>query len=203
MREVVHVVAMAASIVTGVMVVAFSAQAQLKPESPRKNAPVQVEQQTQPTPLSQEEPPPDLMTFFEGVHRMIDRDLKQIPLTEELIKRVIAHSKEREVVRETSPNLEEAFEELHSRYGFASYDEYNIVTDNIALVLAGIDPATKRYVGLEAVAKILPVIPAQRTSQSDLERLNEVLRLAPPVQYKGNIDLIVRYYEELGAIFTE
>jgi hypothetical protein len=37
--------------------------------------------------------------------------------------------------------------------GFASYDEYTNVVDNISIVLAGIDPATKQYVGTDAVIK--------------------------------------------------
>ena len=44
-------------------------------------------------------------------------------------------------------------EAVAKKNGFASFDEYNNVIDNITLVIGGIDPATKKYVGSDAVIK--------------------------------------------------
>ena len=44
-------------------------------------------------------------------------------------------------------------EAVAKKNGFASYDEYNNVVDNISIVLAGFDPVSKKYVGSEAVIK--------------------------------------------------
>ena len=70
--------------------------------------------------------------------------------------------------------------------GFASYDEYNNVVDNISLVLGGFDPATKKYVGTEAVikAQIAQVqadkkMPAKDKKEA-LAELNDALKSPPP-----------------------
>ena len=89
--------------------------------------------------------------------------------------------------------------------GFASYDEYNNVVDNISLVLAGFDPATKKYVGAEAVikAQIAQVqadkkMPAKDKKEA-LADLNEALKSPPPaIENKGNIDLVAKYYDKLA-----
>ncbi len=51
------------------------------------------------------------------------------------------------------PKVTAQLEAVAKKNGFASYDEYNDVVDNISLVLGGFDPATKKYVGSEAVIK--------------------------------------------------
>ena len=38
-------------------------------------------------------------------------------------------------------------------HGFASFDEYNTVIGNISLVMDGIDPQTKKYIGSDAGLK--------------------------------------------------
>ena len=51
------------------------------------------------------------------------------------------------------PKVDAQLDGVAKKNGFASYDEYNTVVDNISLVLGGFDPATKKYVGPEAVIK--------------------------------------------------
>ena len=90
--------------------------------------------------------------------------------------------------------------------GFAGYDDYNNVVDNISLVLGGFDPATKKYVGTEAVikAQIAQVqadkkMPAKDKKEA-LDELNEALTTpAPQVENKANIDLVGKYYDKLVA----
>ena len=91
--------------------------------------------------------------------------------------------------------------------GFAGYDDYNNVTDNIGLVIAGVDPVTKKYVGNEAVIKsqIAQVQADKKMSAKDkkdaLADLNEALKNpAPAIQNKGNIDLVTKYYDQLAAL---
>ena len=94
--------------------------------------------------------------------------------------------------------------------GFASYDEYNNVMDNIALVYGGIDPATKKYVGSEAVikAQIAQVEADKKMTAPEkkqaLENLNMALKAKDPdIQNKGNIDLVVKNYDKLAAALSE
>jgi hypothetical protein len=92
------------------------------------------------------------------------------------------------------------------KHGFSSYDDYNNVVDNISLVIGGFDPATKKYVGTEAVikAQIAEVqadkkMPAKDKKEA-LDELNEALKTpAPQVENKGNIDVVAKYYDKLIA----
>ena len=79
------------------------------------------------------------------------------------------------------------------------------MVDNISLVLGGFDPATKKYVGAEAVikAQIAQVqadkkMPAKDKKEA-LADLNEALKSPPPaIENKGNIDLVAKYYDKLA-----
>ena len=75
------------------------------------------------------------------------------------------------------------------------------------MVLAGFDPATKKYVGSDAVIKsqIAQVeadkkMPAKDKKQA-LADLSEALKAPePPIENKGNIDLIAKYYNKLADL---
>ena len=80
--------------------------------------------------------------------------LKQIALTEKQIEDVLAAQKDIDAITEKlpdnakpDPKVAAQLEAVAKKNGFASYDEYNNVVDNVSLVLAGFDPATKKYVG--------------------------------------------------------
>ena len=86
--------------------------------------------------------------------------LKQIALTEKQIEGVLAAQKDMDAITEKLPDnakpdakITAQLEAVAKKNGFACYDEYNNVVDNISLVLGGFDPATKKYVGSEAVIK--------------------------------------------------
>src|ERR1700761_2215462 len=79
--------------------------------------------------------------------------LKQIALTDKQIDNVLASQKDMDAITDKLPDNAppdaKAMAQLDAvakKYGFASYDEYNTVTDNISLVMGGIDPQTKKYV---------------------------------------------------------
>ncbi len=104
------------------------------------------------------------------------------------------------------PKITAQIEDVAKKNGFASYDEYSNVVDNISLVLGGFDPATKKYVGSDVVlkAQIAEVQADKKMSAKDkkeaLADLNEALKSpAPPVENKGNIDLVAKYYDKLAA----
>ena len=77
--------------------------------------------------------------------------------------------------------------------------------DYITLVMGGIDPATKKYVGSEAVIKsqITQVEADKKMSANDkkqaLADLNAALKAPePPVENKANIDLVIKNYDKLN-----
>ena len=138
--------------------------------------------------------------------------LKQMALTEKQIQGVLAAQKDMDAITEKLPDnakpnakVTAQLEAVAKKNGFASYDEYNNVVDNIGLVLGGFDPATKKYVGSEAVikAQIAQVeadnkMPAKDKKQA-LADLNAALKApAPTIENMGNIDLVGKYYDKLA-----
>ena len=143
--------------------------------------------------------------------------LKQIALTDKQIDGAIAASKEMDPITaklqpnaKPDPKVIAQLEGAAKKNGFASFEEYSSVMDNIGLVFAGIDPASKKYVGPEAVikAQIAEVEADKKMSPKDkkqaLDDLNMALKEpAPEIQNKGNIDLVVKNYDKLSPIMGD
>jgi hypothetical protein len=138
--------------------------------------------------------------------------VKQMALTDKQIEGVLAAQKDMDAITaklpdnaRPDPRITAQFEAVAKKNGFAGYDEYNNVIDNISIVLAGFDPATKKYVGTDAVikAQIAQVQADRKMPPKDkkeaLADLNEALKApAPPIENKGNIDLVAKYYDKLA-----
>jgi hypothetical protein len=138
--------------------------------------------------------------------------VKQIALTDKQIEGVLAAQKDMDAITaklidnaKPDPAMAAQFEGVARKNGFAGYDEYSNVLDNISIVLAGFDPATKRYVGTDVVikAQIAQIEADKKMSPNEkkeaLADLNDALKApAPPIENKGNIDLIAKYYDKLA-----
>jgi hypothetical protein len=140
-------------------------------------------------------------------------ELKQIALTDKQLEGVLAAQKDMDAITEklpenTAPDQKVIgqLDGVAKKNGFAGYDDYNNVVDNISLVLGGFDPVTKKYVGTEAVikAQIAQVqadkkMPAKDKKEA-LDELNDALKTpAPQIENKANIDLVGKYYDKLVA----
>jgi hypothetical protein len=143
--------------------------------------------------------------------------VKQIVLTEKQVEGVLAASKDVDAITDKipdnakpDPKIDAQLDAVAKKNGFASYDEYNTVVDNISLVLGGFDPASKKFVGTEAVlkAQIAQVqadkkMPAKDKKEA-LADLNEALKSPPPaIENKGNIDIVTKYYDKLAEALGE
>jgi hypothetical protein len=139
--------------------------------------------------------------------------LKQIALTDKQLDGVLAAQKDMDAITEklpenTAPDAKviAQLDGVAKKHGFASYDDYNNVVDNVSLVLGGFDPTSKKYVGNEAVIKsqIAQVeadkkMPAKDKKEA-LDELDEALKTpAPQIENKANIDLVGKYYDKLVA----
>lgn len=138
--------------------------------------------------------------------------LKQIALTEAQVQGVLSAAKDMDPITEKIPEnakpdakITAQLEGIAKKNGFASYDDYNLVVDNISLVLGGFDPASKKYVGAEAVikAQIAQVQADKKMPAKDkkaaLADLNDALKSPQPaIENKGNIDLVAKYYDKLA-----
>ena len=96
-------------------------------------------------------------------------------------------------------------EAVAKKHGFRSFDEYNNVAGNISLVVDGIDPDSKIYVGqdkmiqkaIDEVKADTKLSPADKaTATKDLEAQ---LKAIPPIKYKTNIDLVVKHYAQING----
>jgi hypothetical protein len=139
--------------------------------------------------------------------------VKQIALTEKQIEGVLAASKDVDAITDKipdnakpDPKVDAQLDAAAKKNGFASYDEYNTVVDNISLVLGGFDPATKKYVGADTVlkAQIAQVQADKKMPAKDkmeaLDELKQALKApTPAVENKANIDLVGKYYDKLIA----
>lgn len=145
--------------------------------------------------------------------------LKQIALTDKQIDGVLASQKELDAVTaklpedaadKPDPKVTAQLDAVVKKYGFADYADYNVVIDNISLIMGGFDPQTKKYIGNDAVLKqqISAVQADKKMSAKEkkeaLADLDQALKApAPPVENKGNIDLVGKYYDKLAAVMSE
>jgi len=139
--------------------------------------------------------------------------MKQIALTQKQIDDVIASEKEMDAIthklpRNAPPNSKviARLDGVAKKYGFASFDEYNTVIGNISIVMDGIDPQTKKYIGSDAGLKrqIEEVKANKQMSAAYKKKALANLDMAlnakdPEIQNKGNIDLVIMNYDKIDA----
>ena len=197
MREIVRPVATVLSIACLAVSMAVASSSGAFAQAKQAPAP----KQAAPAPAKQAAPPP-----------AAEAPMKQMALTEKQVEGVLAASKEMDAITDKipenakpDPKINAQLDGVAKKNGFASYDEYNAVVDNISLVLGGFDPATKKYVGAEAVIKTqMAAIQADKKmpakdKKAALADMAEALKTpAPAIENKGNIDLVTKYYDKLA-----
>ena len=141
-----------------------------------------------------------------------DENQKQIALTGVQIENFIGAHKEIVPIiakapkgDQPDPKVMEQLEAVAKKYKFANYAEYHDVAENVGLVMSGIDPGTKKYLGPDAVIKKdIAFIDSENLAANDkkrqLEELQSKLRSPPePVKFPANIDLVVNDYDKINA----
>jgi hypothetical protein len=141
-----------------------------------------------------------------------DENLKQIALTDAQIESFIGAQKEMVPIVAKAPDADkpdpkvmEQLEVVAKKHKFANYAEYRDVAENIGLVMSGIDPDTKKYVGPDAVIKKhITFIDSENLAANDkkrqLDELQSKLKSLPePVKFPANIDLVVKNYDKINA----
>ena len=78
----------------------------------------------------------------------------------------------------------EQLEVVAKKYKFANYNEYDDVAETIGLVMSGIDPDTKKYVGPDAVVqKQITAIDSEKLAPNDkkaqIDELQSELKSLP------------------------
>lgn len=137
--------------------------------------------------------------------------MKQMQLTEKQVQNYIAAQKDMTALSEKAagkdgkpdPQAQAQMQAAVKKSGFASFDEYAVVSDNISLVMSGIDPETKQFSEPKvAIQKEIAEVSADKEMAPDekkqaLAELQEALKSAEPVKFPGNVDLVKKYYDQL------
>ncbi len=142
-----------------------------------------------------------------------EESVKQIALTDAQIESFIAAEKEMAPIiakappgDQPDPKIMEQLEAVATKYKFANYAEFDDVAENIGLIMSGIDPDTKKYVGPDAVIeKEIGLIDSENLAPGDkkgqVDELQAELKSPPdPVQFPANVDLVVKNYDKLNVV---
>jgi hypothetical protein len=130
--------------------------------------------------------------------------VKQIRLTERQIQGFIAAQKEMAVVAKSGqrePRPESVT--VAKKNGFKDFAEYDEVAANILMVIAGMDPQSKRYTDPQTAMKkkIAEIIADKTISKTDknelLHEFKKRLNAAQPIQYPSNVELVRKYYDRI------
>ena len=143
------------------------------------------------------------------------QEMKQITLTQKQIDGVIASQQAIQAIEskqpqgassdKEDPKVDAALDSVAKKHGFSGIGEYSDVSSSIGVVMAGIDPQTKKYVGPEAVIKkqIADVqadksMPPKEKTEA-LAELKEAMGSAASAQpVPGNIDLVSKNFDALS-----
>lgn len=144
---------------------------------------------------------------------------KQIALTDKQVEGVLAAQKDLDAITDKLPETAPAkpdpkitaqLDDVAKKNGFANYGEYNDVVENIMLVLSGIDPQSKTYVGPETLIKQqITALQADKKlpakdKKAALDDLNAALKSPPPaIENKGNIEVVSKYYDKLASAMQD
>jgi hypothetical protein len=149
------------------------------------------------------------------VPRAATAQVKQIKLTEKQIQNFMAAYDDIAKLYygtnadKPDPKVEAQAAALAKRSGFASLAQYDDVLTNIILIMSGIDPQTKNFTEPpEQIKNEIAALKADKSvPESDkkqgLAQLEAALKIAKPVQFKENIALVVKYYDQLAPFMQE
>jgi hypothetical protein len=107
------------------------------------------------------------------------------------------------------PKVEAQAAAVAKKNGFASLAQYDDVLTNITMIMSGIDPQTEEFT--EPPEQIKNEIAALKADKSVLEadkkeglaQLEAALKVAKPIQFKENIALVLKYYNQLAPFVQE
>jgi hypothetical protein len=137
--------------------------------------------------------------------------LEQVPLTDDAIQNYIDSFADMQAAMGDAPadaaepdsKTMAKLEAIAKKHGFKDFNDYNTVAGNISIVLDGIDPESKTYVGAgKLIGKSIAEMKAdnqmkEADRKAALAELQEQQNALIPVKFQGNIDLVVKNYDKL------
>jgi hypothetical protein len=143
------------------------------------------------------------------------QELKQVKLTEKHIQGFMAAYDDIAKLyyganpEKRDPKVDAQAAAVAKKNGFASLAQYEDVSMNITMIMFGIDPQTKNFT--EPPEQIKNEITALKADKSvpeadkkqGLAQLEAALKIAKPIQFKENIALVLKYYDQLAPFMQE
>jgi hypothetical protein len=134
--------------------------------------------------------------------------VRQIELSEEKIVQYLAAKPALDAILAKAaiapePRFMRLLNETARKNGFADYADYESVAVNIVWILTGIDPLSKKYVGVQPVTKAEAVILLSDKTLSPhdhklrLDPLHAQMLTAAPAKFPANVTLVTKYYDKL------
>jgi len=167
-----------------------------KQAPPAKQAPPPAKQAQPPQQAPADQAPPQIALTDKQVTAFISATPAINKITEKL---------QGEPDQKTQAQLED----LAKKAGFASFDEYETVSANIAMVMQGVDPNTKKFGDPKAMiqAQINEVNADKKMKPAEkkqaLEELNQALKDVQPIKNQGNIALVEKNYDQIAKLMQE
>ena len=143
------------------------------------------------------------------------QEVKQIKLTDKHIQGFVGAAKDMARLYaganpdQPNPKVEAQAAAVAKKNGFASLDEYDNASMNISMIMAGIDPQTKKFAEPpEQLKKQIADLKADKSvpeaeKKEDLAQLDAALKNAKPIQFKENIALVLKNYDKLAPLMEE
>jgi hypothetical protein len=143
------------------------------------------------------------------------QELKQIKLTEKHMQGFIAVSEDLAKLSDGAnqdkldEELEAQAEALVKRNGFVNLAEFDDVSTNISMILSSIDQQTKKFTEPpEQIKQQIAAVQADKSApeeekREDLAQLEAALKDTKPIQFKENIALVLKYFDELTELMQE
>jgi hypothetical protein len=137
---------------------------------------------------------------------------QQMALTPGMVDQFIAAKKDVDAVLDKLPDGTDQpdpattakLDAVARKYNFADYKQYDMTENNIGIVMAGVDPQTKQYVGPEAVIKkqIADIEADKQISAKDkkdtVDQLNAALSTVPKLQFPDNVAAVTKNFDKLN-----
>jgi hypothetical protein len=143
------------------------------------------------------------------------QEVNQIKLTDKHIQGFMAASKDMAKLYDGSnpdkpdPKVEAQAAAVAKKSGFASLADYEDASMNIAMIMSGIDPQTKKFTEpSEQIRKEIAALKADKSvpepeKKEELAELEAALKNAKPIQFKENIALVLKYFDKLAPLMQE
>jgi hypothetical protein len=146
-------------------------------------------------------------------------DAKQVALTQKDIDGIVSAQKDIHAIEakaprteadKPDPKMEADIAAAVKKNGFADVDAFANVSFSVGMVLAGMDPDSKRYVGVQAITKkqMADVQGDKSMSAKDrkeaLDELGVAMKQTATVMpMEGNVALVAKNYDSLNAALRE